>query len=1664
MTELTDFLIEEKTPALIKEEEEETIVQETQEPVEEQTLSSFLFEDVEEEPQAIEQKERSLRETVLKGFLGETVGGILNISPAKLIQKEFEVIGEIGSGIRIGTIKSLEVAANLALAITPEPIRKFQTELLEEIRGTEDLDFFEGGIKINLEDGIEIDFRDPAEELSEVEKAASLVTQLSIPGLGFTKILKGAGVAKKIGDALIKWGVNGRISVLFADLVNAELGFSVASQLVFDGNDPRLSNLVQQNPEFANAAVIGPLTEFLQADPDDSVLVGRTKLALEDALIGLGAGGLLSVVAELAPKVVPKLMTRVTGKLTPEQESFQEYLRTETKFYESEALLDEAFDLARIETNEEFLRLSEAGDLTPDFIDRNFNVLPIIEQEKIIAEILTTSPNLSETSTAFLASFFKEAPVKPTIFGKIELKDISKLKNTIRGSSIDSPSSSAIDPLIFPHVIKLKFNEFLDLAVPKNIKVTRGIGTVEQEAEGFKKKKLKKPISLKGNFTIQEFMNSAEVVKLETKLGIDLLEDVPVELTKKENLPFLKIDSNGNILEARGAEAVAALRNLETEKGFVEAVTERTRPSNLGTFTDPISVRIEIVQPLKRPAQVEELLFTTDDVLRLRREADANDQFFAFKSMEITELEQIEISTLARQALDKMDESIAGPKTLAEKTKELTERVLKEKRQFIQNMFDLYRPAKRQQETVTGFQASIVGLKKATEKVAAGGVIQGSVGSPSTLPYYSFRLLAATPQRVEDILLKGVALPPEVGAKFARFEITGNKGLDQILEPFESAGQLDTFLKYAGAKRAINLAARDKPIIVPLLEGAEVVVNELKRNKSFIKAEKELKQYTDDLLEYARRSDLLDEKTIKAFNKASPEVYIPLYRIVENVEGLKKVQAGGTPFKRIKGGDETINDLLDNLRRYTYSIVNASDLNRTRLNYFKFIEDAQASGTLSGVVKRLGNKQAVESFGAFTKDVLNQLEKNGLHIDIGDNDLSSVLNVMGFSSRIKTNRGTLVEFAREDGKLVAFEILDEDTAKMFGAMGPQFSKSALLKPFSRISGLFGAAITRDPRFFTFNILRDTISSPINSEFGFIPVYSTLKGLKDIYSDQELFREAIINGLGFSTRVITEGADVSLLKSSSKLLKTSYGRKMFNIVDKIGLKFALNTAKGYTKFVDSLELASRISEFQLAKKAGLDDIGAAFAGREITTDFGNRGASELLRSYSRYTVFLNAGLQGVYRAGRRIKENPKKLLGAVGVLVAFDLGQHVTNLNFKEYQQLDDRSKELNYLFPNFKDTGQALQWVQSGLDPQFLPELDEELPFIPIPKPFDYGQVGTFTIGLYDMIRTANPAYGPQAFTNFIQNIMPIRETMVPQAPTAVQPLLDLLINKNFRGKDITPIYMKSLEKTEQYFSSTSETAIAASRGLRDTFGFNDSPLSPIEIDFLLNGYMPGLLQIPKSILETKVRQEVKAPARARERKFQEIVRLDPKSFVGGLRDTPLEPIAVGTINFARRVVGRFTSINLDKQNAHINRLYEIKREVDKVVTSREKAISDVSRLLRLKRELDINGEDFSDVFSERDKQFLASQQVFSDFSATLLAGNELIRVIREREDMSPDQKRIQIDLIQSQNREIAFQLINQLQNMRDLDELFSGPFGVKKDTGENPFFEQMQKLLKEKE
>lgn len=83
----------------------------------------------------------------------------------------------------------------------------------------------------------------------------------------------------------------GRISETVARGVAAE-------QIAFSPFENRLSNLIQSFPGLQN-----PVTEYLQADPDDSVAEARFKMAIEGGITGLVADSAIEAIIGLVSRV-----------------------------------------------------------------------------------------------------------------------------------------------------------------------------------------------------------------------------------------------------------------------------------------------------------------------------------------------------------------------------------------------------------------------------------------------------------------------------------------------------------------------------------------------------------------------------------------------------------------------------------------------------------------------------------------------------------------------------------------------------------------------------------------------------------------------------------------------------------------------------------------------------------------------------------------------------------------------------------------------------------------------------------------------------------------------------------------------------------------------------------------------------------------------------------------------------------------------------------------------------------------------------------------------------------------------------------------------------------------------------------------------------------------
>ena len=109
---------------------------------------------------------------------------------------------------------------------------------------------------------------------------------------GFIPVFGWLGKASKLGK-LAKLGSVGRL-LQRSELARGMVAGAVADFTVFDSHEERLSNLIQQFPALQN-----PITDYLEAEEDDSMLEGRIKNVLEGAIVGSAVEGIIAGVRGL---------------------------------------------------------------------------------------------------------------------------------------------------------------------------------------------------------------------------------------------------------------------------------------------------------------------------------------------------------------------------------------------------------------------------------------------------------------------------------------------------------------------------------------------------------------------------------------------------------------------------------------------------------------------------------------------------------------------------------------------------------------------------------------------------------------------------------------------------------------------------------------------------------------------------------------------------------------------------------------------------------------------------------------------------------------------------------------------------------------------------------------------------------------------------------------------------------------------------------------------------------------------------------------------------------------------------------------------------------------------------------------------------------------------
>ena len=485
------------------------------------------------------------------------------------------------------------------------------------------------------------------------------------------------------------------------------------------------------------------------------------------------------------------------------------------------------------------------------------------------------------------------------------------------------------------------------------------------------------------------------------------------------------------------------------------------------------------------------------------------------------------------------------------------------------------------------------------------------------------------------------------------------------------------------------------------------------------------------------------------------------------------------------------------------------------------------------------------------------------------------LDVLTFSNTFRRSEDAasdIADIVYKNGKSEIYEIKDPGLAEAFKGLGDagadrilnMFGDNGI---FSRYARFASAAITYSPPFVAFNIIRDTLAGTINSAFGigssalpgkvgFVPGFTSVKGLVSSFRQTHQYKKALLDGLGYSSRtqavdqtprnikaLVDNGSKLGVLKSTTDYYKNSLAR--------LFLRPAGFGANQYKRLVQAAEYGTRMGEYQLAKAAGFSDIGASFAGREVSTDFGMRGSSVLMNAISRNTMFFNASIQGLYRTSRVFFEQPKRAAALVAAtIVAPEIALYHANARHKEYAQVPDQVKQLNYLIPNYTTNEQGER------------VLDKDLPFYAIPKPYDLGFFANLATGLMDgMYKKSDGVTAKYVAESFslITPGMPI--------PSGVRPFIEILFNKNlYSGAPVIGMYeMRKLNEL-QVRPSTRKIAVEMANGASNIFNFVarskegslKPTMSPVTMDYILGAYLTGLAQYPVDILSNVL--EKKAP------------------------------------------------------------------------------------------------------------------------------------------------------------------------------------------------------------
>lgn len=708
------------------------------------------------------------------------------------------------------------------------------------------------------------------------------------------------------------------------------------------------------------------------------------------------------------------------------------------------------------------------------------------------------------------------------------------------------------------------------------------------------------------------------------------------------------------------------------------------------------------------------------------------------------------------------------------------------------------------------------------EAELTGGLSVGGV-------YQTARLTRGKHTIVEGALRYGVPVIQADGS--IRFE---GKGLMDLLQPV--ADQLDDYLAYAVGRRAELLMRQGRERLFTKGE-IESMLDVGDRKALFEGVLKDYQAFNRGILDFAEAKGIIDPAKREAWET---DVYIPFYRVGKTPPGGK---AKGTPgdwtgIKALTGGTENLRDVLGNMVQNAAMLIDAALTNEARQ---KAVEVAQGQRGAKFLVRipKDERKQAIltsdveaavfEAIGVPARSVRLMRETGMLPDGRAGDVIGTLLDsfdrqgpLMEFWLHQQKPRGDRLVAVLYGGKPEFFEVMDDLALRSFMALNRP-AKHWLARALAIPRRIAQGTITLTIDFMGANIARDTAMGTIFSKYGFRFALDSVKGLVSRFREDETYREAIANGVGFSSFLVDEDSARAELGRLTRQFYDKHGidwRYVMSAPDKALLALE--------KFANAFEMATRLGEYARAREAGASPKEAAYAAREISTDFGMRGDSIALGFFYDTVIFLKAAMNGMDRVYRGFTKdtNRRQIALRSGILALISMGLYALNRGNPLYDDLEDWDKDIHWHF--FIPTEAALNAWATG---QELPPIEERYTHWRYPKIWEIGAMASIAERALEGILDSEPAETAKHMARVVAELFRLE-----YIPAAFAPLYELAINKN-RFFD-RPIESKAMEDLEPWARSGpygSESLRRLGESMRNWP--KGAQLSPAQFESLLRGY-----------------------------------------------------------------------------------------------------------------------------------------------------------------------------------------------------------------------------------